>query len=88
MKKPVFRTCTACRIKQDKREFLRIAKDKDNNIYIDKTGKLDGRGAYICYNEDCLNKLIKTKKLERGFNVKISEEIYNEIRGVIIDRAR
>ena len=75
-----------CHTKKDKEELLRIVKDKDKNIYIDKTGKLDGRGAYICYNEDCLNKLIKTKKLERDFGVKINEEIYNELRGVIIDK--
>jgi len=65
---------------------LRIVKDKNKNIYIDKTGKLEGRGAYICYNEDCLNRLIKTKKLERVLGVKINEEIYNELRGVIIDK--
>ena len=84
MKKPVFRSCAICHTKKDKRELLRIAKDKDKNIYIDKTGKLDGRGAYICYNEDCINKAIKTKKLERILDVKISEELYSDIRKLII----
>ena len=83
MKKPVFRTCTVCNAKKDKKELLRIVKDKDKNIYIDKTGKLDGRGAYICYNEDCLNKLVKTKRLERVFSVKIDEQVYDEIREAI-----
>jgi len=86
MKKIVQRMCTICNTKKDKKELLRIVRDKDKNISIDKTGKLEGRGAYICYNEDCLNKAIKTKRLERIFEVKIDEEIYNNMRGVIIDK--
>ena len=56
------------------------------NISIDKTGKANGRGAYICNNKDCLEKVIKTKRLERVLETSISEEIYNELRGVISDK--
>lgn len=79
--------CLACNEKKDKRELIRIVINKDGDIQVDKTGKLPGRGAYICHNEECLNKLIKTKKLEKVFETKINEQIYDNIRGVIIGEA-
>lgn len=84
MKKVVQRMCMGCNTKKDKRELIRIVASKDGNISIDKTGKLSGRGAYICDNIECLEKVIKTKRLERALEKNISEEIYNELRGVII----
>lgn len=87
MKKIVQRMCMGCNTKKDKRELIRIVLSKDGNISIDKTGKLSGRGAYICDNIECLEKVIKSKRLEKVLERSISEEIYNELRGVIIDRA-
>ena len=75
-----------CNSKKSKNELIRIVKDKANNISIDRTGKLEGRGAYICDNMECLEKIIKSKRLERVLEVQISEEIYNNLRGVIIDK--
>ncbi len=86
MKKIVQRTCMGCNNKKDKRELIRIVINKEGNISIDRTGKLEGRGAYICDNIDCLDKVIKTKRLERVFENKIDEEIYKNLRGVIIDK--
>ena len=80
------RTCMGCNIKKDKKDLIRIVKDKDGNINIDKTGKLEGRGAYICDNIDCLEKAIKTKRIERVFEASITDEVYNNLRGVIIDK--
>lgn len=86
MKKIVQRMCMGCNIKKDKRDLIRIVMNKDGNITIDKTGKLSGRGAYICDKLDCLNKIIKTKRLEKIFNTKIDEEIYRNLRGVVIGK--
>ena len=83
MKKVVERMCASCGTKKDKKELLRIVKDKEGNISIDKTGKMPGRGAYLCNDEKCLNQAIKTKRLEKVLEVKISDEIYESIRGVI-----
>ena len=80
------RTCVGCMQKKDKKDLIRIVKNKQNEISIDKTGKKDGRGIYICDSIDCLEKAIKTKKIERSFETKISEEIYNDLRGVILDK--
>lgn len=86
MKRQPQRTCMGCNQKKDKNELIRIVKNKNNEIMVDKTGKLDGRGAYICDNIECLEKLIKNKRLERIFEMKISNEIYESLRGVILDR--
>ena len=86
MKRIVQRMCMGCNEKKDKRELIRIVLNKEGEITIDKTGKLEGRGAYICDKIDCLEKVIKTKRLERTLNTKIEDEIYNKLRGVIIDK--
>ena len=86
MKKIPQRTCMGCNEKKDKNQLIRIVKNKENEITIDRTGKKEGRGAYICDNERCLEKLIKSKRLERVFELKISQEIYESLRGVILDR--
>ena len=86
MKKQPQRTCIGCREKKDKKELIRIVKNKEGEINIDRTGKMQGRGAYICDNIECLEKLIKTKRLEKIFETKISNEIYEKLRGVILDK--
>lgn len=84
MKNIVYRTCMGCNAKKEKKEMLRIVVNKQNEISIDKTGKLEGRGAYICKKTECLDKVIKNKRLERALKIKIEEKIYNNLRGVII----
>ncbi|MEI3435727.1 MAG: YlxR family protein [Clostridia bacterium] len=86
MKKQPQRTCMGCNQKKDKKELIRIVKNKDNEISIDKTGKKEGRGAYICDDVKCLEKLQKNKRLERVFEMQISQEIYESLRGVILDK--
>lgn len=85
-KKKPERTCIVCNEQNEKKELLRIVKSKDGNIEVDLTGKKNGRGAYICKKEKCLEKLIKTKKLEKVFSQEISSDLYENIRGVIIGK--
>ena len=80
------RTCIGCNSQKNKNELIRIVKNKEGVISIDKTGKAQGRGAYICNNIECLEKAIKTRRLERTFEVKISEDIYENLRGVIVEK--
>ena len=86
MKKQPQRTCMGCNQKKDKNQLIRIVKSKDKEIFIDRTGKKEGRGAYICDDVKCLEKLIKSKRLEKVFEMTISQEIYESLRGVIIDK--
>lgn len=80
------RTCVGCMQKKDKKDLIRIVKNKQNEVFLDKTGKKEGRGIYICDDIQCLEKAIKTKRVEKSFGILISEEIYNELRGVILDK--
>ena len=84
MKNQPQRTCMGCNVKKDKKEFIRIVKNKEGQISIDRTGMAQGRGAYICDNIECLEKVIKSKRIEKIFDMKISEEIYENLRGVIL----
>lgn len=86
MKKIPERRCIACNIQKPKSELLRIVKNKDNEIKIDEKGKEPGRGAYICYSLECLEKAIKTKKLEKALEIKLSEEIYEQIKETIVNK--
>lgn len=80
MKKIPQRSCVICRQKKDKNELIRIVKNKENEVSIDKTGKKEGRGAYICNNIECLEKAIKTKAFKRVLDIDVDEEIYENIR--------
>ena len=78
------RTCIGCNQIKPKKELIRIVKNKEGNIFVDKTGKANGRGSYLCDNIECLEKAIKTKKLERTFETKIDTKIYEDLRGEMI----
>ena len=80
MKKIPQRTCIGCNNQKNKNELLRIVKDKEGNIFIDRTGKANGRGAYICENSECLEKAIKSKRLEKSFEMKIENDIYEDLK--------
>lgn len=73
------RTCTVCRAQKSKNELLRIVKNKENTIKVDVNGKEPGRGAYICLDMECFKKAQKTKKIDKALDIKISNEIYQEI---------
>jgi predicted RNA-binding protein YlxR (DUF448 family) len=70
----------ACQAKKDKRELVRIVRSPEGEISVDVTGKKPGRGAYICPNLECLNKVIKSKRLERSLETTISQEIYESLK--------
>lgn len=83
MKKTPQRTCMGCNSKKDKKDLIRIVKNNQNEITVDKTGKQPGRGAYICNSVECLEKVIKSKRLEKVLETKISDEIFEDLRNLI-----
>ena len=72
-----------CNEKKSKKDLIRVIKSKDNEISIDITGKKEGRGAYICNNEQCLEKAIKTKRINRALDININDELYSDLRKLI-----
>lgn len=83
LKKLPQRTCIGCGMQKDKKDLIRIVKNKQAEISLDKTGKLPGRGAYICDNAECFEKLVKSRRLEKSFEMKIEDSIYEELRKTI-----
>lgn len=73
------RTCIVCRKKGDKKDFARVVKTPQGEFVLDKTGKANGRGAYVCNNQECIEKCQKTHALSRVFKQEISAEIYQKL---------
>jgi len=79
-KKVPLRKCTGCGEMKDKREMLRVVKTKENEFFLDTSGKANGRGAYICSSSECLDKSLKNSGLERSFKTKIPENIRQDLK--------
>ncbi len=78
-KKIPLRMCIACREMKPKKEMLRIVKNAAGDINLDFSGKLPGRGAYICDSEACIRKLNKAKLLHKTFSCEVAAEVYARI---------
>lgn len=78
-KKIPLRKCVACQEMKPKKTLLRIVRTPEGEMKLDPTGKLAGRGAYICTEEECLEKVQKSKGLERAFKMKIEPQVYEEL---------
>ena len=75
------RQCMGCRERKEKRAMIRVVRCTDGEVRLDFSGKLNGRGAYICPNPECLKKAQKAKSLERSLEVPIPEEVYQRLAG-------
>lgn len=69
------RTCVICRAKTDKRHLTRIVRTPDQVVLLDPTGKKNGRGAYICDQAECWEKMQITQLLDRALEMTIPLEI-------------
>ena len=70
------RTCCACRRISEKKELVRVVRNKEGEVSLDLTGKANGRGAYLCKDAQCLQKARRNKALEKALGVTIPEEVY------------
>ena len=80
-KKIPMRQCMGCRERKAKRELIRVVRCTDGSVCLDFSGKLNGRGAYLCNDVACLQKAQKSKALERSLEVPIPEEVYCRLLG-------
>ncbi|MBO4976377.1 MAG: YlxR family protein [Lachnospiraceae bacterium] len=78
-KKVPLRQCVGCGEMKGKKEMLRVLKTVEGHICLDATGKKNGRGAYLCKQEDCLLKARKNRGLERSFKMSIPDEVYDDL---------
>lgn len=82
MKKIPLRMCISCREMQPKSNLIRIVKTKENEVLIDNSKKIDGRGAYVCKNEQCIATIEKKKTLNRAFKMNLDKEIYDKLKAL------
>lgn len=78
-RKQPMRMCVGCGEMKEKRELIRVVKSADGEISLDKTGKKNGRGAYLCHNAECLKKAKKSKRIDRAFEITIPDVIYDRM---------
>ena len=74
------RTCVVCRSKDAKRGFVRIVRSPEGKVFIDPSGKANGRGAYLCTNPDCWQRAAASPILERALKTDIGPEFRAELR--------
>ena len=79
VKKIPMRMCTACREMKPKIELVRVVRTTEGEIKLDLTGKLNGRGAYICKSKECLAKAKKSNAFARAFETSVPPEIYDKL---------
>ncbi len=78
-KKIPIRMCVGCRTMKEKRELVRVVRAEDGSARLDLTGKMNGRGAYICPDEQCLKRAVKSRALERALETSVSSEVMAEL---------
>lgn len=83
-KKTPMRRCVGCGEMRPKKELLRVIRNADGEIFLDTTGKKNGRGAYICGNSECLQRAERTKGLARSLKTEIPSEIYEDLKREMI----
>ena len=69
------RQCMGCRERRPKKEMIRVVRTPEGSVNLDFGGKMNGRGAYICPNPECLKKALRSKALDRSLEVTIPEEV-------------
>lgn len=72
------RECISCGRKFPKKSLVRMVKN-ESGIFVDKSGKQNGRGAYLCSDPACLDKLIRQKRLNRAFRRPIDDSVYRAV---------
>ena len=73
------RQCMGCRERKDKRAMLRVVRGTDGSVSLDFSGTLNGRGAYVCPDPECLKKAQRSRALERCLETPIPQEVYDRM---------
>ncbi len=82
-KKIPMRKCIGCNEMKEKKQLIRIVRNNEGVINIDRVGKMPGRGAYICNDVKCFDAAVKARRLEKAFKAKLPDDIYPSLREMI-----
>ncbi|MBB6452883.1 hypothetical protein HNQ94_001329 [Salirhabdus euzebyi] len=78
-KKTPLRKCVVTKEMKDKKELIRIVRNKEGEVFVDKTGKQNGRGAYISKDKDVIEKAKNKDILSQQLKTKIDPSLYDEL---------
>ena len=65
---------------KSKKDMIRVLKTPENEIVLDATGRKNGRGAYVCLSQECLEKAVKSRGLERSLKMAVPAEVYEDLK--------
>lgn len=82
------RMCVGCGEHKAKNDLIRVVRTVSGEICLDFTGKLNGRGTYLCKNGECLKKAIKSKRIDNAFKMTVPAEIYEKLEKEFINGAK
>ncbi len=74
------RTCIACRTTSDKRTFVRIARTPEGYVLVDATGRMNGRGAYLCARQSCMDEAVSRRRLDPALRVQLKDDDIDRLR--------
>lgn len=78
-RKVPLRKCVVCEQMKPKKELLRIVKTPENKVFIDLTGKMSGRGAYLCDDPHCFETAKTNRALDRALRYSVQQELYDQL---------
>ncbi len=78
-KKIPMRQCMGCQQRKTKKELIRVVRTPEGQVCLDFSGKLNGRGAYLCPDAECLKRAMKSNVLARKLEAEIPQEIYHRL---------
>lgn len=85
VKKIPLRKCVGCQAQFAKRDLVRVVRDKEGRVSLDKTGRANGRGAYLCNKSECLMTALKRKAIQRALQVELTQDVQDQLMKAIQD---
>ncbi len=73
------RRCAGCRELKDKKDLVRVIRTQEGDVLVDLTGRKNGRGAYLCRKQECFEKAVRTKSLERALKAAVPQEVLSDL---------
>ena len=78
-KKIPMRQCIGCGMMKEKKQLIRVVKTPEGEMTLDRSGRMNGRGAYICPSRECLEKAVKNKGLNRSFKMAVGADVIEKL---------
>lgn len=82
-RKVPLRKCVVTNEMKPKQELIRVVRNKEGHVFVDPTGKKNGRGAYLSKDMDVIRKAKKTGTLNQQFHTNVDEAIFDELEAIV-----